>query len=1111
MTPSQSRITHSNQTTLTRNYNVGVDPGAKTSNSWDYTSNSQLALDTTPTHHELDESMLSIYIYPTNLSIRDYQKNIIKRALFENVLCALPTGLGKTFIASTVMLNYYRWTRTGKIVFMAPTRPLVSQQLEACLGITGMPRSDSSILIGGTMSPVMREEEWATKRVFFATPQTVDNDLKRGVVDPKSIACLVIDEAHRATGNHAYVGVINFISRFNQSFRVLALTATPSTTLEGVQAIITNLHISRAEIRTEDSPDISKYIHKKDITRLVSGFSDDQLSVLEPLSRALAPLIREVSAVNVLHVSDPANLNQFAAVSAMKTISGRFSNNPVKFKYLAILKILASMGHAVSLLKYHGIRPFYNFVQSFERENTGSGGDEGSKTKKKPGKHVTSLLNNEAFHSCVKSCEKLIYHGTSHHIVRDRFLGHPKLEELVRVTREFFVEAWALEQADSKAIIFSAYRDSGAEIERVLKVHVPQCRPHLFIGQAAGKGDGSGSQGASSGGGMSQKEQQRVVEQFKAGTINTLIATSIGEEGLDIGEVDLIICYDASSSPIRMLQRMGRTGRKRAGKIFMLLTDNEEKKLDKSFDNYKYIQRLIQENSETENLEFCKRHRMLPPEVRPECVEMVIEIPEENKELLAVEDIVREAENAQRERIKNNKGRPLKRAPKKFNMPDNVEMGFVSAGTGKPLGRRSSDSTATASKKKAKGSPKQKKTGIRAFFDDAACDDDEDVNESEEESGYGLSSSFINDNAEDDNDDAIDISDEDPFGRPSVNSSASFKTSAKPRTTINTTPVPIKNHTETQSTVITHTKAVPSSLSQDRRQNGNNISDTLASTLNSNVAVSVPKRINAPHVIYPAKAAVPTRAPRPKPTENFYHYDAKRDGSEYGVHDRRAPVVPRAERANSAELLQQQLNSSQRLSFSEKSSTGLGQSTSLQPRRRTSTQSIINRNFSNLMQRLHNTNQASVAELEHNLVIEDCIVSDSPSINATENRESVVAARDPNGRLQKRISERRSEVVIEVDSDSNNYKEQQQGLLENLFSSSSSSDISNEEEEDNMIVRRRKKPTTSDVAFEISKRQKLEHKSKNELSPTLVTKQNRPPRKKQPKLAALFDSDEEIQ
>ena len=43
---------------------------------------------------------------------------------------------------------------------------------------------------------------------------------------------------------------------------------------------------------------------------------------------------------------------------------------------------------------------------------------------------------------------------------------------------------------------------------------------------------------------------------------NVLVATSIGEEGLDIGDVDLIICYDSNSSPIRMLQCMGRTGRK---------------------------------------------------------------------------------------------------------------------------------------------------------------------------------------------------------------------------------------------------------------------------------------------------------------------------------------------------------------------------------------------------------------------------------------------------------------------------------------------------------------------------------------------------------------------
>lgn len=78
------------------------------------------------------------YIYPTNFPIRDYQFNIVKKCLFKNTLVSLPTGLGKTFIAAVLMYNYYRWYPNKKVVFLAPTKPLVSQQIEACFGIMGM-------------------------------------------------------------------------------------------------------------------------------------------------------------------------------------------------------------------------------------------------------------------------------------------------------------------------------------------------------------------------------------------------------------------------------------------------------------------------------------------------------------------------------------------------------------------------------------------------------------------------------------------------------------------------------------------------------------------------------------------------------------------------------------------------------------------------------------------------------------------------------------------------------------------------------------------------------------------------------------------------------------
>ena len=88
------------------------------------------------------------WIYPTNYPLREYQFNIVQKALFHNTLVTLPTGLGKTFIAAVVMYNFYRWYPQGKIIFMAPTKPLVAQQIDACYNIMGIPRQDTAEMTG---------------------------------------------------------------------------------------------------------------------------------------------------------------------------------------------------------------------------------------------------------------------------------------------------------------------------------------------------------------------------------------------------------------------------------------------------------------------------------------------------------------------------------------------------------------------------------------------------------------------------------------------------------------------------------------------------------------------------------------------------------------------------------------------------------------------------------------------------------------------------------------------------------------------------------------------------------------------------------------------------
>ena len=91
-----------------------------------------------------DSSCGATWIYPTNREVREYQYAIARSALFYNTIVVLPTGLGKTLIAAVVMYNFYRWFPEGKVVFMAPTKPLVNQQVKACHEVMGIPQEDTA-------------------------------------------------------------------------------------------------------------------------------------------------------------------------------------------------------------------------------------------------------------------------------------------------------------------------------------------------------------------------------------------------------------------------------------------------------------------------------------------------------------------------------------------------------------------------------------------------------------------------------------------------------------------------------------------------------------------------------------------------------------------------------------------------------------------------------------------------------------------------------------------------------------------------------------------------------------------------------------------------------
>ena len=117
---------------------------------------------------------------------RTYQKTMSNAALLENTLVSLPTGMGKTLIASVVMHNFLQWFPSGTVVFMAPTRPLVQQQVGACCRSVGLSPDADALMLTGDDLPDTRAALWRSRRLVFCTPHVLRNDLKNHVVDGTS-------------------------------------------------------------------------------------------------------------------------------------------------------------------------------------------------------------------------------------------------------------------------------------------------------------------------------------------------------------------------------------------------------------------------------------------------------------------------------------------------------------------------------------------------------------------------------------------------------------------------------------------------------------------------------------------------------------------------------------------------------------------------------------------------------------------------------------------------------------------------------------------------------------------------------------------------------------
>ena len=462
-----------------------------------------------------------------------------------NTMVVAPTALGKTIVAILVAADRLNKVKNSKVLILAPSKPLAIQHESSfkefltlpCTSITGAVKTDE------------RVKRWEESRIICATPQTVESDLLNGRYDLSDVSLVVFDECHHGVGSYSYVYLASRYVQESNFNLILGLTASPGSDKVKIKEVCQNLYIQNIVVKTEEDTDVKPYFNPVEIDWVRVKMSEELEKIKDNVDKALKIRLKALKNMGVIRT---VSVNKTDVLKARGRIQGEIarSTNPNKdlFQAISILSAVINLQHAQELIETQGVSTFNKYVARLRKKHT---------------KAAKSLMWDDNFSRAIKLAREAEKHGWE----------HPKLRELTNILKKELGSQNGQtklqskrftdneDESSSKIIVFTQYRDTLEMIHQ--KLEKEGIKSAKFFGQATKDGEK----------GLTQKQQKAIIKSFRMGEYDVLLSTSVAEEGIDIPAVDLVILYEPVPSEVRMIQRRGRTGRKRTGRVKVLITN----------------------------------------------------------------------------------------------------------------------------------------------------------------------------------------------------------------------------------------------------------------------------------------------------------------------------------------------------------------------------------------------------------------------------------------------------------------------------------------------------------------------------------------------------------